>query len=266
MQAFLEIPVAGQRLAASLSWPAEKSPATGAPVVVCCHGLTGTRIGSCYRMVTLSRRLLAEDIACLRFDFRGCGESDGRFQDLCVPSLMEDLRAAVGVLGQLPGCDARRLAIVASSFGALTASHMAAEILGLRCLVFWAPVADAKSLIEREMTEEAWKSLRAQGWIEHYGHRMGAGFFDRMPDADAPALLAGRRRPVLIYHGKGDQWVSIEHGRAYEQALRRAGVEVRMEELDVSDHAMRSVAANDIILDGTVAWLKRFLHPEPRGG
>jgi pimeloyl-ACP methyl ester carboxylesterase len=261
MHTFLEIPVGHQRLAASISWPAEGPTAVGAPVVVCCHGLTGTRIGSCYRMVNLSRRLLAENIACLRFDFRGCGESDGEFQDLCSPSLMDDLRAAVAVLGHLPGCDAGRLAIVASSFGAFTASHVAAEIDALRCLVFWAPVADARSLIGREMTDEGWKTLRTQGWIEHYGHRMGADFFDRLPDGDAPAMLARRGRPVLIYHGKGDQWVSVEHGRAYERALRQAGVEVRLDELDVNDHAMRSVAANDAILNGTVAWLKRFLDP-----
>ncbi len=262
MQTFLEIPIARERLAASLSWPVDGPSATGVPVVVCCHGLTGTRIGSCYRAVTLARRLLAENIACLRFDFRGCGESDGQFQDLCVPSLMDDLRTAVAALGQLPGCDAGRLGIVASSFGAFTASHVAAEIAALRCLVFWAPVADAKALIEREMTDEAWKTLREQGWIEHYGHRMGAAFFSRMPDADAPALLARRGRPVLIYHGKGDQWVSIEHGRAYERALQQTGVEVHLEELDVNDHAMRSVPANDAILSGTVAWLKRFLRPQ----
>ncbi|HVP10853.1 MAG TPA: alpha/beta fold hydrolase, partial [Phycisphaerae bacterium] len=105
MQTFLEIPVGRERLAASLDWPEPTRSAMGAPVVVCCHGLTGTRIGSCYRLVTLARRLVAENIACLRFDFRGCGESDGDFQELCVPKLVEDLRAVIAAIDGLPGCD-----------------------------------------------------------------------------------------------------------------------------------------------------------------
>jgi uncharacterized protein len=262
MQTFLEIPVGGEHLAASLHWPEPRLSAFGAPVAVCCHGLTGTRIGSCYRFVTLARRLLAENIACLRFDFRGCGESDGHFQNLCVPSLIEDLRAVLAAVDGLPGCDPTRIGIVASSFGAFTTSHLAAEIAALRCLVFWAPVADARTLIQREMNDAAWELLRGQGWIEHYGHRLGATFFDTLPPTDAPSSLAKCGRPALIYHGKGDQWVSVEHSQAYERALREAGGNVQLELLDVNDHAMRSVATNETILDGTIAWLRRFLHPD----
>jgi pimeloyl-ACP methyl ester carboxylesterase len=261
MQTFLEIPVGRQRLAASLHWPERDHSAMGAPVAICCHGLTGTRIGSCYRFVTLARQLVAENIACLRFDFRGCGESDGEFQDLCVPSLVEDFRAVIAAVDGLPGCDPTRIGIVASSFGAFTASHMAAEIPALRCLVFWAPVADAKLLIQREMNDAAWDLLRSQGWIEHYGHRLGARFFDTLPEADAPESLARCGRPVLIYHGKGDQWVSVEHSRAYERAVQKARGNVWLELVDVSEHAMRSVAANETIINGTVGWLRRFLHP-----
>ncbi|HVP13411.1 MAG TPA: hypothetical protein VMV94_19720, partial [Phycisphaerae bacterium] len=151
---------------------------------------------------------------------------------------------------------------VASSFGAFTTSQIAAEIPALRCLVFWAPVADAQLLIQREMNEAAWKLLRDQGWIEHYGHRLGATFFETLPTTDAPASLAKCGRPLLIYHGRGDQWVSLEHSRAYEKAVQDAKGNVWLQLLEVDDHAMRSVAANETILDGTIAWLRRFLHPE----
>jgi pimeloyl-ACP methyl ester carboxylesterase len=262
MQKFLEIPVGRDRLAASLHWPEQDPSGFGAPVAICCHGLTGTRIGSCFRFVTLARRLLAENIACLRFDFRGCGESDGEFQDLCVPTLVEDLRAAISAVGELPNCNANRIGIVASSFGAFTTSQIAVEIAALRCMVFWAPVADAKPLIEREMTDAAWELLRKQGWIEHFGHRLGAAFFDDLPKTPAPDLLARCGRPLLIYHGEGDKWVSADNSRAYEQTCSKAGMNVQLVLLDSDDHAMRSVAANETILDGTVEWLKRFLHPD----
>ncbi|MFQ5429548.1 MAG: alpha/beta hydrolase family protein [Phycisphaerae bacterium] len=262
MQTYPEIPVGREVLAACLHRPPPGRLSVAAPVVVCCHGLTGTRVGACYRFVRLARRLEQENIACLRFDFRGCGESDGRFEDVTVARLVEDLRAAVAWLDHAPGCDPSRVGIAASSFGALATSLAAAEFGSLRCAVFWAPVADAWTLVDREMTPSAWELVRAQGWIDHRGLRMGRAFLDTLPRDNAPEILAARRTPLLIYHGRGDAQVGISHGRAYEAAMRSAGGEVRLEEIPMDDHGMRAVSANDRIIDGSVGWFRRFLHPE----
>ena len=93
--------------------------------------------------------------------------------------------------------------------------------------------------------------------------RLGRAFFDEIPHCDAPRLLADAARPLLIFHGQGDQQVPIEHGQAYEAAMIRAGIEARLVTLPEGDHGMRSVAANDKIIAESVAWLRRFLHPEP---
>ena len=259
MQAFMDIPVGSQKLAACLHRP-EAAPAGGAaPVVICCHGLTGSRAGACFRFVRLARRLAEEGVACLRFDFRGCGESDGRFVDVTVSTLMEDLLAARAAVQDLPGCDPTHVGIVGSSFGAFTASHAADRIAGLRCLAFWAPVADVRSLIQHQMPPPAWAFLREHGWVDHHGMPLGAPFFEHLPESDGPTQLARFARPLLIYHSLGDQQVQIEHGRAFETALRQAGVEVQFEPVEADDHSMRSVALNERIIEGTTAWLRRFL-------
>jgi len=267
MRTFLDIPVGRQRLAACLDRPeSEKTvgivPAA-APVVVCCHGLTGTRMGACYRFVSLARELAAQDVACLRFDFRGCGESDGRFQYLTVQTLLEDLRAVIAAIDGLPGCDPTRLGLVGSSFGAFTAAQLAGEIDALRCLVFWAPVADVRDLVHHQMPEAAWKLLRSRGWIDHNGQPLAEAFFDHLPIAAGPQMLARGGRPLLIFHAQGDAQVPIEHGRAYESAMKKIGVEVRFETITADDHGMRSVEANRHIVAGSIAWLRRFLYSEP---
>jgi acetyl esterase/lipase len=104
--------------------------------------------------------------------------------------------------------------------------------------------------------------LRSQGWIPHHGLPLGKEFFDQLPQTDAPAELARAGRPLLVFHGSGDAEVPIEHGRAYEEAMRNAGVETRFEVIEAEDHAMRSVAARETIVSGSVAWLRRFLHPD----
>lgn len=255
MQTYLEIPVETQRLAACLHRP----DASGtAPLVVCCHGLTGTRVGSGYRFVSLARRLADLGIACLRFDFRGCGESDGQFIDVTAASLAEDLRAILAAIPRLDGCDPDRIGIAASSFGAHTISGLAEEIPGLRALVFLAPVADPRSLIARAMTDEAWDFLRRKGWIDHHGLPLSAGFIDTLPSWEAPRRVATARRPLLVYHGTQDAEVPLDQGQAYVAAVEAAGVEARLEPIETSDHGMRSVTATQQIVMGTADWMKRW--------
>ena len=258
MQSYPEIPVENQKLAACLHRPA-LSENVDVPIVICCHGLTGTRVGTAYRLVELARRLERESIACLRFDFRGCGESDGRFEDLTTQTLFDDLRAVFEWVSRTRGIDATRVGILGSSFGAYTAARGARFMDGLRCLVFLAPVANPHALTRQDMTEAGWTFLRKNGWIEHNGQRLGAQFFDTYPGDDVPVLLAQSAAPLLIFHGQGDKSVPIVHGRDYESAMQKAGRVVELRTLDTHDHGMRNIAATDTILAGAVEWFRRHL-------
>ncbi len=257
----IEITVGKERMAAVLELPEapERRPPRACPIVICCHGLTGTRIGTCYRFVRLARRLTACGIGCLRFDFRGCGESDGEFVDVTAPRLVEDVRAVVAAVERAPGCDASRIGIAASSFGAFTTALAAGQVEGLRCLVFWALVADPRAIIDRDMTAEAWDFLGRHGWIDHRGLRMGRSFVEGIPHVNAAAELARSARPLLIFHGRGDRHIPISQAEAYRDAMIAAGGEARLEALPLDDHAMRGVAANEEIVEESVAWLRRYL-------
>lgn len=258
MQSHLDIPVGDQRIAACLHRPERPTDAPW-PIVIYCHGLTGSRFGTSYRLVTLARRLAESGIACLRFDFRGCGESDGRFEDVTPRTLFEDLIAVHEALVKMSELDHERVALVGSSFGAYTSARVAPRISGLRCMVFLAPVADPHALTQRDMTDTAWAFLRKRGWIDHHGLPLAAAFLDGLPKENVPTLLASTPRPLLIYHAAGDLNVPIEQGRAYESAMRRVGAAVELHALDASDHGMRSVEASKMIVDGSLQWLTRHL-------
>lgn len=260
MQRFVEIPVGQEKLTACLHLPGE--PVAGGkpgPMVICCHGLTGTRVGSAYRFVRIARRLEEIGIATLRFDFRGCGESDGRFEDVTIQSLCEDLLAVLTSSYELSGGNFLKIGLIGSSFGAYTASLVAPSISGLRCLAFIAPVADPKALAARDMPPEAWQHLESKGWVDHHGLPLGKGFFDSMGDKDVPSVLAEVGRPVLIFHGRGDRQVPIDQGRAYEAAFMAKGVHVQFEAVEANDHGLRNVLTCRRIEDAMVEWFGEFL-------
>lgn len=254
---FLEIPIGNQKLAASLHYPSQVHGR--APLVICCHGLTGSRMGSCFRMVALGRHLAERGIACLRFDFRGCGESDGRFIDLTTATLSEDLFAVIAAVRNMPQYDSDRLGIVGSSYGAFTAALAVEQIKGLRCLAFWAPVADVHALVREQMPPIAWEFLRQHGWVDHHGMPLGTAFFEQLPGTNGPSALAQAPCPLLIYHGTKDQQVPAAHGSSYEAAMKACGLECRMVTIETSDHGMRSVKLNEQIVQDTAAWMQRFL-------
>lgn len=258
---FLHIPVGRQHLAASLTRPRPGTSPFAPPVVVCCHGLTGTRQGSSYRFVALARRLAADRIATLRFDFRGCGESDGDFREVTAATCREDLAAVIATLDRTPGIDPTRIGIVGSSFGCFTAAHGAASMPGLKCLAFWAPVSDPRALSQRDMAGGGWDFLNKHGYVDHHGLPLAKPFFDTLPERDGPTCLAASPRPLLIHHGTGDQQVPIDQGRAYETAMNACGSEVQMHALETKDHGMRSVVLNEQIVTATADWMRRFLHP-----
>jgi uncharacterized protein len=59
----------------------------------------------------------------LRFDMRGCGESEGEFGRVICLEQVEDTRNALGFLAQHPAVDPERIALIGSSFGGAVAVY-----------------------------------------------------------------------------------------------------------------------------------------------
>jgi hypothetical protein len=112
------------------------------PGVVVCHPhpvLGGDMESSVVRAICAA--LIRADIASLRFDFRGVGESEGEFAN--GEKEGDDLRAAIGMLGSLPGVDKRRIAVAGYSFGAGVVISAPGRWSSVRSMVAIAPPLSA---------------------------------------------------------------------------------------------------------------------------
>ena len=86
----------GDELVGVLARPRDRAPSIGVVIIV---GGPQYRAGSHRQFVHLSRHLAAGGIACLRFDYRGIGDSEGGMRSF--ESIEADVRAAVDALGRL---------------------------------------------------------------------------------------------------------------------------------------------------------------------
>ena len=133
-------PCGDLRLEGELSLPEGKIPF---PIVVICHPhpLYGGNMDN--NVVTAICSALTKDsIAALRFNFRGMGNSGGKYNEGI--GEQEDVRAALDFISQLPEIDNKRIGLAGYSFGGLMALSVAIRDSRVKQLALISPALKEK--------------------------------------------------------------------------------------------------------------------------
>lgn len=205
--------------------------------LICCHGFLSDKSGSYeYRC----ERAVEEGFHAVRFDFRGCGDSDGAFDDQNLTSRIADLRAVIDHF------DPTSYVLFGSSFGGKTVFHAAAGDERIDAIVVRAPVTYNRAFDEyrRLVAEEGvlrFDDARAidERFLED---------FDRYPFADVETALDV---PVAMFHGGEDNSVPSEHSFEAAEALE---TDVLVQKYAAEGHRF-SRAAEDRMLQTAFDWL-----------
>ena len=209
---------------------------------VCCHGFRSDKSGSYERRC---RRAVEAGYDAVRFDFRGCGESDGHFADSTLRSRLADLEAVLEYF------DPRSCVLFGSSFGGAVAFHAAGTFAAERvdAIVTRAPVTDTASFDGyRETVATAGRLEFENGeWIDE---RFFADL-DRYAFADLESTLDV---PVAIFHGADDDSVPVDDSL---RATDRLETDVLLQVLEGEGHLF-SAPAERRLLEITFAWLDAY--------
>lgn len=241
----VEFYVNGQRIRGNLHLPY-----VGAPCVITLHGLEGNKDSGKWPIV--ASRLFSEGYACLRFNFRGCGEgperSDGLFEDTTLTGRIRDYRAALRFLWESGKIDAERIGVIGSSFGGMVA--IAAREKRIRAIVLISTPYVIPSLCERKFIceQDTYYELPS-------GRRLKAKFYEDLKEYN---LLEAVREapPILIIHGSADETVPVDHAlKLYENASKPKRIEI----IDGADHIFTRAEHLDRAINSAIEWFKKFL-------
>lgn len=97
-------------------------------VVLNLHGFGGSKSGHKAAHTHMARALEAEGIGCARFDFYGCGESDGEFEELTFTGQLEDTEDLYNWLIASGVTDADHIILSGQSLGGYVASCAAPKL------------------------------------------------------------------------------------------------------------------------------------------
>jgi uncharacterized protein len=246
----------GQLVCGTLHVPAGKRRC-GA--VLCCHGFTVDRNESHFLFARLARRLEEAGIASLRIDFRGSGESEGRFEDMTPLEEVSDARAAIARLRADKRIDRNRIGIVGMSLGGMVAALTAGREPKLSSVVIWGAVARPVKVIRSLAPRGAMKAMTRDGRVDMWGLYVGKAFWEVSSKLDPPAELAKSKAPVLIIHGTADTTVPYVNSTDYLRAARSRGIRADRLSISGADHGFSSVFWIESVIDATVEWFKETL-------
>jgi len=225
--------------------------------------------------------------AALRFDMRGCGESEGEFGRILCLEEVEDARSAVGFLAARPEVDPGRIALAGSSFGAAVAIYAGAVDARVAAVISSGGWGDGERKFRAQHAAPgAWARFERM-LDEGRAHRertgrslmvpryeivpipprlrdnVTAGSAQRFPAETAQSMMEFRAddvvakiapRPLLLLHAARD---SVTPTAESIELFRRARPPVELHLFDGVDHFMLR-EGNPRVTDTLRAWLAAY--------
>lgn len=142
-EAIVKLQVEGQTIVGTMVTPDDVA---NPPVILMLHGFTGSRNEWSSEAVKeglfgRAAPVLAKNgIASLRIDFRGSGESDGKFENMTVETEITDAQAALDFLSTNDSVDRKRISVLGMSLGGAVTTAVAGRTkTPLKSVVLWNP-------------------------------------------------------------------------------------------------------------------------------
>ena len=224
----------GKKISGILHLPEKKKP----PCVIASHGLLSSKESEKY--IALGERLSEEGMAMLRFDFRGCGESEGSEDDNTVSGKIADLSSAIDFIRSYPGIG-KRMGLVGSSLGGYVSLITAPLDQKIRATVVWSTPFHLDNLRTNKGTE---------------GYPLpGEAFFNDLPKHRLLPFLP-KVSHCLVIHGEKDELVPVDQAWEIFQGL---GPPKEIHIIERADHRLTEPAHRQRAMDLTMEWFKRYL-------
>ncbi|MEG2672227.1 MAG: alpha/beta fold hydrolase [Ruthenibacterium sp.] len=201
------------------------------------HGFGGSRSGYKYAHTHMARMLAQHGISSARFDFYGCGESDGEFEDMTFTSTLQDTEDLYQWLKTQPFADETRIILSGQSMGGMVAAS-AAPIVQPRALILMCPGAGMWY-----GCKERADAMTAQNipYADIEGLRFSPQFNYDLAKYNPFEDAKGFDGKTVIIRGTEDKLVDTETCRKY-QALYS---DCQFVEIDGGNHNFASIPARD---------------------
>jgi len=221
------------------------------PTVILVHGFGVTKEES-GMFDNIAKNLSEAEILVFRFDFSGCGESEGDYSETSLSKLKSDLSKILEFVKSHSKVEASKIGILGQSFGTATTITLEPKV---KCLIMMGSVAHPKeTLIElfgegynpdgistRIKSNGTITKVKPQFWKDFDNHKL----LDSIKNIHCP---------ILFIHGEKDDKVPLSEMEAYFKNANEPKEKIIIEG---ADHGLRP--HRDKMYKIVVDWFKKYL-------
>jgi hypothetical protein len=159
-----------------------------------------------YPLPHIARMLTKKGYATFRFDFRGCGNSDGKQENYSISSQMYDLNEVIDFVKDK--LRAKEVGIISKSISSVPAFIVASKRKDIKFLI----TLGAPYNLEKYWTKEEVEAAKKFGYVFFKGFKYGYKYAKEMFEFKRvyKNSLRGIKIPVLLLIGEKDEKVSLE--------------------------------------------------------
>lgn len=170
------------------------------PVAIICHGWAAHRFFPEF-LLYAAREMSKKGINVIRFDFRGTGESQGKWEDQTITSMLEDLYAIINFA--IEKFDNDKICLIGHSQGAYVAFLKAARDKRVKCLVSW-----MGRMWDFEDLDFEMKEFERKGYIyTTFGIIISGKYIKDSLKYRLKEEVKNIKIPSLFIYGEKDGWV-----------------------------------------------------------
>ena len=212
------------KLAARLSLPDLQS-GEKCPMIIFSHGFGGDMTFHLFEPII--ERLNHTGIGVLRYDFNGCGKSEGEFQNMTVPNEIDDLLNVIAYVRQLSVT--KNISLLGHSQGGVVTSMVAGDCgyPQIECEVLLSAASVLRDDALRGITHgghfDPWH-LDKPTYEVSGGHSIGRPYIQTamtLPIYETTSKYAG---PALIINGMADVVVPYTYAERYHDVLKESEI------------------------------------------
>ncbi len=206
----------------------------------------------------ISRSLLKNGVAVVRFDFTGLGKSSGNFKDSHFEANIEDIEDVNNYITE--NYFAPSL-IIGHSLGG-SAAIVAASILDnikAVCTIGSPAAIEHTTKHFRDQLDEL--NTKGETTVQIGGRpfTINQEFVDGFKQHYLPDILKSMHKPILIFHSPVDEIVSIDNAQQLYESARHPKSFVS---LDKADHLLNNKEDSLYVGDVIATWVRKYLPKE----
>ncbi len=221
------------------------------PTVLLVHGFGVTKEES-GMFDNLAKNLSEAGFLVFRFDFSGCGESEGDYSDTSLSKLKSDLSKILEYVKSQPKVDASKIGILGQSFGTATTITLEPKA---KCLVMMGSTSHPKETLIKLFgdgynPDGISTRVKSNGTIT----KVKPQFWKDFDNHDLLASIKKIHSPILFIHGEKDDKVPLSEMKAYFDNANEPKEKIIIEG---ADHGLRP--HRDKMYKIVVDWFKKHL-------